>query len=592
MANQRHKAYPIVIRDLEVKDAYDVTPLMRRVVLTGEQLDAFRNGDIEVGPFVSENADDHVKILVLDPERPEVVPPTQVDGTLDWNKETLLRTRDYTPRRYDVASRVLELDFVRHDNGVAAGWAETTRPGDRIHVAGPRGTTVLPDGIDWYLLIGDETALPAIARRVEELPAGTPVTAVISIASMSEAQEWDHACDLDLTWVPRDTTAPGDLQRAVEAAKWRDGQVYAWAAGEAGMLRPVRAWFKERGVPREFIDVAGYWRQGQRQGELAEAMHDVQHQSDLAVPYALRAAVTLGLAERVLDGSTTVDTLARDAGVRVRPLRKLLGVLASEGWFELADDDKVSVTTRGQVLAEDIVHSRLDHAYGYARLDDAWPGLLHTLGTGESGYRAVRGRSFWDELESDPTLSSTFDESLAQWAANWVPAAVAALAVDVEHVVDVGGGTGRLLAGVLAGSPGARGTLVERPATATLARAMFAREGVSARTTVAEQSMFDPLPEGHLVILAQVLHDWPDTDATALLRRAAEAGGRVAVIERLSGPEQDDHALAHDLTMTVVFGSGERTRGEYADLARAAGLEETALHDLGGELALIEYVRR
>ena len=166
MAGRENKSFPIVIREVEVAEVFDVTPLMRRVVLTGEQFGAFRNNGYAVEPFRTENADDHVKLVLLD-GAPGVPVPAQNDGRLDWHPEALGRARDYTPRRYDPRTRRLELDFVRHGGGLAAEWAERAAPGDRVHLAGPRGTTVPPSDADWYFLVGDETALPALARRVE-----------------------------------------------------------------------------------------------------------------------------------------------------------------------------------------------------------------------------------------------------------------------------------------------------------------------------------------------------------------------------------------------------------------------------------------
>lgn len=280
MAGRQHKRFPIVIRELEVLEAYDVTPGMRRVVLTGEQLGAFRNNGFDIPPFRTENADDHVKLVVLDPEDPTVLPPKQDDGHLDWTPQAIARARDYTPRRFDPAARRLELDFVRHQGGLAAGWAEQARPGQRVHVAGPRGTTVLPPDIDGYVLVGDETALPAIARRVEELPAGTPVTAVVSVPTAADETYLPRTEGLHLTWVHRDATGghgPAHeeaLMAAVRSAPWPEGRVYAWAAGEAGMLRPVRRYLKhERGVAPEYLDVSGYWRAGRSQADLMH-QHD------------------------------------------------------------------------------------------------------------------------------------------------------------------------------------------------------------------------------------------------------------------------------------------------------------------------------
>ncbi|QFG20202.1 siderophore-interacting protein [Actinomadura sp. WMMB 499] len=591
MAGREHKPYPIVIRRLEVLEAFDVTPGMRRIVLTGDELGAFRNNGHDIFPFRTENADDHVKLVVLDGT--DIAPPAQDDGHLDWSREALARARDYTPRRYDAAARRLELDFVRHEGGLAAEWADRVRPGDRVHVAGPRGTTVLPPDIDWYFLAGDETALPAIARRVEELPAGTPVTAVVSVPSASEEQTFEHAADLDITWVHRDTAGPGAFMAAVRAAPWRDGQVYAWAAGEAGMLRPFRRWLKEdRPVDPGHTDISGYWRAGRSQDQHAKQLAELRRTVNLGVPYAVRAAISLGLAEHVSEGRTTVDALAEATGARPGGIRRLVGLLAFERLFTVAADGTVGLGPKGYLLLEEYVHSMLDDRFGHARLDHAWPGLLHAVRTGRSGFEHVKGHSFWDELASEANLGESFDRTLAEWSGDWAPKAVEAMDLTDEHVVDVGGGSGTLLGHVLSAFPGTRGTLVELPTTAARAEAHLADVGVGDRTTIARQSFFEKLPGGgDVYLLAQVLHDWPDEEAVAVLGRAAEAagsGGRVLVIERLSEGEARDHDAIFDLKMYAVFGSGERTEDEYAALAARAGLRPGAVARLHGAMHMIE----
>ena len=591
-----HQPFPIYVRELEVVDAFDVTPRMRRVVLTGDQLRGFTSDTgYPVGPFRTENADDHVKVVVLD-DAGRVSPPGQADGVLDWTPEALERSRDYTPRRFDAEAGRLELDFVRHEGGLASAWAEQVRPGDRVHVAGPRGTTVLPPGIDWYLLVGDETALPAIARRIEELPAGTPVTAVVSVADADEVEQLQHEADLDITWVTRDTAGPDAFLEAVRGVRWRDGQVYAWAAGEAGMLREVRRWLrKDVGVDPAYVDVAGYWRAGASQSELSSVLGELRHQADLAVPYAVRVAVTLDLAEHVLEGRRTVAELAAAAGADPRGLRKVLQLLAFENLFTVGADDTVGLTERGATLTEEVVHDRVDDRLGQGRLDGAWPGLLHAVRTGTSGYEHARGRSFWAEAAEDDRLGSTFDEGLAGWSGIWAPAAVRALSLGPgAHVVDVGGGTGALLACALATHADARGTVVDLPTTAARARTELARLGYAERSTVVEQSFFEPLPTGgDVYVLAQVLHDWPDAEARLILSRLAEAAGdaRVVLVERLAEELDHDHDVAFDLQLYAAFGGGERTRTEYAELAASVGLRLARETGLGEDMFLLELTR-
>jgi NADPH-dependent ferric siderophore reductase len=594
MANRNQQvAYPIYVRDLEVLESFDVTPSMRRVVLGGEQLGAFESNGYQVTPFFTDNADDHVKVVIPSADG-RTDGPGQLDGHLDWTREQLGRARDYTPRRYDPVTGRLELDFVRHDGGHAAEWAVNAKPGDRIPVAGPRGTTIVPDDVDWYLLVGDDTALPAIARRIEELPAGTPVSAVVLVPTAADEQEFDHQTDLTITWLHRDKLSPGAVNEvvleAVQATKWRDGQVYAWAAGEASMLRPIRRWLKEdRLVDRGHTDISGYWRAGQDQEQMAVSQMQLRERVDLAFPYAVRAAVTLGVAELVADGVTSLTELADRTGTDRRGLRKIIRLLAHEGYFSLSESDVVGLTSTGPLLTEDFVHNRLDRASGYARLDDSWPGLLHAIRTGRSGFQQSTGSGFWETLSADSRLSETFDDVLATWSADWADAVVTELEITDGVLVDVGGGTGTLLERLLLAVPSARGTLVELPTTAARAREQFTASGVVDRVTIVEQSFFEPLPAGgDHYLLAQVLHDWPDAEAKAILRRIAEVAGAapIHIIERLPSADDHDHDLTFDLQLYATFGGGERTQAEYAALAEQAGMRLDQVRQLNEELYL------
>lgn len=594
MPGRIHQALPIFIRELEVLESFPITPAMQRVALGGDQLGTFENNGHSITPFHTDNADDHVKLIIPDDEA-QIPTPVQEDGHLDWTAAALDRARDYTPRRFDPVIGRLELDFVRHQGGPAAEWAVAARPGDRILVAGPRGTTVLPDDVDWYFLVGDETALPAIARRIEELPPGTPVTAIVSIPTAADEQIFEHRTDLEITWVHRDRRSPDALMEAVRSGRWSSGQVYAWAAGEASMLRPVRRWFRDdRKIDREHIDVAGYWRAGQGQQESARQQMRFRERIDLAFPYAVRAAVTLGIADLVADHTVGVDQLAARVGVRPRGLIKIIRLLAHEGFFTLSEDGLVGLTAQSTVLTEDFVHLRLDHASGYARLDDGWPGLLHTLQTGRSGYEHVTGRTFWGTLGDDQQLGTSFDGALAEWSSEWSDRVAEQLKITDGELVDVGGGTGTLLDRLLLRAPQARGVLVELPSTAARARDRFALSGTGDRVRIVEQSFFEELPTGgDHYLLAQVLHDWPDAECVAVLSRLAAAAGEapVHIVERLPSAEDHDHDLTFDLQLYTVFGGGERSQDEYAALAASAGLELVASTQLPGELHLLTFRR-
>ena len=594
MAGRNQKSYPIYIRELEILEAYPVTESMYRLVLGGDQLGSFVSNGFPVEAFRTENADDHVKIVIPDPTG-ATPPPVQLDGTLDWPAAALARARDYTPRRFDAQSGRLELDFVGHVGGLAAEWATSARVGDRLLVAGPRGTTVLPDDIDWYFLVGDETALPAIARRIEEVPAGTPVTAIVSIPTAADEQAFDHRADLDITWIHRDREDPDALLRAVQSADWRSGQVYAWAAGEASTLRPIRRWLRDdRQVDRGHLDIAGYWRAGQDQYEMGKTQILLRERADLAFPYAVRAVVSLGIAELVADGVTDLEALADRNGVAVRGLTKIIRLLSHEELFTLSSSGRVGLTKSGAFLIEDFAHKQLDHNSGQARLDDGWPALLDTLRTGTSGYQQVTGRSFWQTLAEDRRLGESFDSTVAESTGSWADEVVEQLKITDGSVIDIGGGTGTLLSRILTHAPAAQGILVELPTTAGRARESFTSDGLIDRVRIAEQSFFSDLPAGgDHYLLAQVLRNWPDAECVVILQGAAAAAGDapIHVIERLPTPDDHDHDLIADLQLYATFGGGERTEAEFVALAEQAGLEPVGSTPLPEELQLLTFTR-
>lgn len=208
----------------------------------------------------------------------------------------------------------------------------------------------------------------------------------------------------------------------------------------------------------------------------------------------------------------------------------------------------------------------------------AWGGLLQAVRTGAPTYAGIFGRPFWDDLQTHPHISEAFDALMGP-AGHGTPdpeVLVNAGEWDAVHtVVDVGGGTGALLAEVLRARPALRGTLVNLPSTVARAGSLFAAAGVNARVTLAPQSFFDPLPSGaDLYLLKSVLSDWSDEPARALLRRCAEAArpaaGRVIVVNGVTPDE--DGSPPPDVLMMVLVGGKMRSLSEFRALAARAGL--------------------
>jgi NADPH-dependent ferric siderophore reductase len=259
-ALQRHR-HETRLRLLTVTQVTDISPLMRRIRLTG---------DLE--GFVSLGHADHIKAFFFPQGTIPELPPVGPKG-VEFAPGTRPERRDYTPRYWSLAEGWIELDFVLHGDGPAAGWAAEAAPGSTLVIGGPRGSIVVPMSFDWYLLAGDETALPALGRRIEELPEGAPVLAIIEVDNPAEQQEFETRAALSLLYVHRLGAAAGTtslVQDAIAAANFPAGEAYAYIAGEVGMAQAVRAHLTEqRGFNPEYIKAAGYWRLG-----VADAQED------------------------------------------------------------------------------------------------------------------------------------------------------------------------------------------------------------------------------------------------------------------------------------------------------------------------------
>jgi NADPH-dependent ferric siderophore reductase len=239
-------SHEIKRRRLEVLRVVDITPRMRRVTLGGPQL----------AGFVSQGSDDHIKLLFPQnaAEQAALESPTfSIKG--DGPQPAM---RDYTPRRFDLAIGELDIDFVLHGDGPASTWAEQAKVGQHLYIGGPRGSMIVPHIFDSYLLIGDETALPAIARRLEELPAGRKVLAVIEVANTAEQQTLESAADVEVVWVVR---GESNLLETVAKLQVPSGKLYAWVATETKLSRQVRrVLLDEHKLDDAFLKAVGYWR--------------------------------------------------------------------------------------------------------------------------------------------------------------------------------------------------------------------------------------------------------------------------------------------------------------------------------------------
>ena len=248
-------AYPIRIRETEVLRTATVGSGLLRVTLGGAGTEGFE----------AHSPEEHVKLFF--PDEDGALRPPEPNGLMLRWAGTVGITRQYTVRRYDPATGEIDIDVALHEGGLASDWASTVEPGAVMPVAGPPGGRIVPYTYDRYLLAADLTALPALARWLEELPRRAKGWAFVEVADAGEEIELAAPEGFEVHWLHRGGTPAGTgdaLAKAVTAVTVpANERVYVWAAGEAGQLKPIRRWVRnELALDRADYDITGYWKCG------------------------------------------------------------------------------------------------------------------------------------------------------------------------------------------------------------------------------------------------------------------------------------------------------------------------------------------
>lgn len=244
-------SHEIKRRRLQVLRVEDLTPRMRRITVGGPEL----------AGFASLGTDDHVKLLFpQNAEEQAALDNFNPSPSIDKAQGPTPPMRDYTPRRYDLDTLELDIDFVLHGDGPASTWAAQAAPGQYLNIAGPRGSMIVPDIFDSYLLIGDETALPAIARRLEGLAPNRRALVVVEVENGAEQQMLQSPAQVHVIWVLREGRQD-NLLRTVQQLDMPGGKLYAWVATESKVSRQIRkVLLEEKGLDQDFVKAVGYWK--------------------------------------------------------------------------------------------------------------------------------------------------------------------------------------------------------------------------------------------------------------------------------------------------------------------------------------------
>jgi NADPH-dependent ferric siderophore reductase len=220
--------HDLKLREVTVARINRVSPGFASITFQGEAL----------ADFTSLSFDDHVKFMFNDASGEQV-------------------RRDYTPRRVDTDAREVDIEFALHGHGGAAEWARNATVGQRAIIGGPRGSMILPLAMDWHLLIGDDSALPAVTRRLEELPAGARVVAVL-LVDAADRRTLVTRADARIHWVDSDDA----LLQVLKELPLQPGAGLAWGGGEAALMARVREVLVETGMQRQAAKVSAYWKRG------------------------------------------------------------------------------------------------------------------------------------------------------------------------------------------------------------------------------------------------------------------------------------------------------------------------------------------
>lgn len=329
---------------------------------------------------------------------------------------------------------------------------------------------------------------------------------------------------------------------------------------------------------------------GERAYELANGFRATQ---------IVYAAVHLKIPDLLAEGRTSVDDLCTATGIERGRLRRLLRGLTGLGVLREAAGGIYANTEVGELFRDGVPGSR--RALVRMLVPESyrnWDHFMDTLRTGVTGQALAHGATLWELIARDPDFRARFNEAMvsntegvAQFVARSGDFAHASLAVDV------GGGTGSLIAGVLREHPGLRGIVYDLPAGLAQTAEYLASQQVADRCAIVEGDFFRSVPPGDVFLLKDILHDWDDLHAATILgvcRRAMKPAARVMVVERVMPSHVSDdpahlNATITDLQMMSQLGGQERTMEEYGALFESAGLKLDRFTP-GGIYQLVEAV--
>lgn len=308
------------------------------------------------------------------------------------------------------------------------------------------------------------------------------------------------------------------------------------------------------------------------------------------VSQCLYAGAVLGLFDRLAVSALTEEEIARDIGADPDAVARLVRALVELGLIEHDARGRCALTPTSLLLVTNVegsVRAELMHA-----LHDTswlpWGNLANAVKSGASPFPDLFGRSAWDHRRADPESAAVFHAMAEDRSRRDVEYVLDNLGPGgARSIVDAGGGTGRMMAALLAHWPDASGVILERAEVAADAARSIDDAGLANRCSVETGDFFQEIPHGDIVLLKAILHNHDDERALTILRNARQAlspRGRVVIVEALA--EKPSANGWQDLHMLVMHGGRERTRDEYQRLLEYAGLPLTTIHAEDGRMLI------
>lgn len=294
----------------------------------------------------------------------------------------------------------------------------------------------------------------------------------------------------------------------------------------------------------------------------------------------LYVASELGIADSLKDGPKHYEALAKTSGAHPNALFRLLRALASAGIFNRLEGDRFELNELSEYLCRDALGSlRAWAVLSGQQIYPTWSHLLHSVKTGEIAFDSLHGMSVWQYRAQNLLASRVFDEAMTGLVSASTAAVVEAYDFSrFDRIVDVGGGQGALIAGILKANPSVRGILFDVEQVVQGGKELLKEAGVLERCETVAGSFLEGVPSGgDVYLLKNVIHDWDDQGSLQILRscrRAMSENQTLLIIERVIASDKPRlEAVLADLNMMVMNGGRERTREDFQALLSAAGFE-------------------